>query len=104
MEDSKVIELLMSVSDKVTAIGTNMEHMKQDIQEIKQTMEDKNSSFDKRISNVEQKVTQLENKGNLEDAKKWRKATGYVLAVLGTSVVTFLLAHIGDLITTLGGK
>ena len=104
MEESKVIELLMNVSEKVTTIGTKMEHMQQDIQDIKQTMEDKNSSFDKRITNVEQKVTQLENKGNLEDAKKWRKATGYILAVLGTSVVTFLLAHVSDLITSLGGK
>ena len=102
MEDTKSMELLMKVSNDVAEIKSDMKHVQEEMKDFRSQMNDKNDDFDSRITTVEKKVSALENKDNANDAKKWRKAVGYICTALGAALVTFILINLGNFIKFLG--
>ena len=99
-----VPELLLKISNDVSIVKADMEHLKNEIAEIKEESQNNNSKLKNKIYALEERVEVLENEKNMEDAKKWRKITGYIVTALGTAFVTFIMSHLGDFLHSLGGN
>ena len=104
MEESKTLEILMEIRENVATLTEKFSHLETKMSENTEKYNQELDSVRTDVDELKKEVAELKNKDNREDAHKWRKASGYVFAVLGTTVVTFLLSHIGDLIRALGGN
>lgn len=121
--DINVMELLLKISENVSAIKTDMANFKETYKgekdnltaqicdarnDAKMELASAKSAFqieidavkkvqetqDKRIEELEKTVTELKNADDKKDAKKWRIVIAFILTALGG----FLLSYVFDFV------
>ena len=117
--DINVLELLIQISNDVSAIKTDLTNLKdsqtkdradinkclldtsedshKEVEAVKEAMNHKVNQFEERVSTLEKEVDVLKHAEEKKDANKWKVVTAFILTAVGGMV----LAKIPDFISYL---
>ena len=117
--DINVLELLIQISNDVSAIKTDLTNLKdsqtkdredidkcllgaredshKEVEAVKETVNHRMNQFEEKVSNLEKEVDILKHAEEKKDANKWKVVTAFILTAVGGMI----LAKIPDFISYL---